>query len=336
MAGPGVVAFDGKRWALRAGEHVDEAWDRLVGEHLLDELETEVSHGLGYLAIMSRKNSKTGRVDVWTSSLPLGQVQVSGSAAFVNGERVGSGSNYLTPGAHWNAVRDSIGPHANPREVPTTRADENRAPVLAILTETLRYLPDVPTTVTLADALFASAQLADERTVAYALPTVLMTLTLELELWPIQQFRGGPALPLRVRAGNEQLEGALLLAGPSEPMPLCIRPGDYRAFVSDAWGVALVGAAALLCPPETDDRSVVDGRDELLHPTEQTKALIGSAVVGHRRTLSEGRSASAEQRDIAGGLGIRLGPNQTWVRAHNRGLTPDTVLRFHWRPRSPA
>ena len=97
-------------------------------------------------------------------------------------------------------------------------------------------------------------------------------------------------------------------------------------------GAALVGGAALLCRPETDDQSAEDGWDELLHPTEETKAVIGSAVVGHRRTLSGGRSASTEQREIARGLGIRLGPSQTWVRAHSRGLPSDTVLRFHWRP----
>ena len=171
VAGAGVLAFDGKRWMLQPGEHVDDAWDRLVGEHLLDELETEVSRELGYLAIMSRKNSRAGRVDVWTPSLPLGQAQVSGSAAFVNGERVGPAGNYLTAGAHWNAVRELIRSHARERDAPATLEDEDRAPVLAGLTETLRYLPDLPTTVTLADSLFASAQLADERTIAYSVPT---------------------------------------------------------------------------------------------------------------------------------------------------------------------
>ena len=184
---------------------------------------------------MSRKNSRAGRVDVWTPSLPLGQAQVSGSAAFVNGERVGPAGNYLTAGAHWNAVRELIRSHARERDAPATLEDEDRAPVLAGLTETLRYLPDLPTTVTLADSLFASAQLADERTIAYSVPTLLVTRTLELKFWPIQQLRGSPALPFRARANDDELNGALLLAAPSEPLPVCIPPGEYRPFVSDAW-----------------------------------------------------------------------------------------------------
>jgi hypothetical protein len=69
-----------------------------------------------------------------------------------------------------------------------------------------------------------------------------------------------------------------------------------------------------------------------LTPLGDTAANLAAHVAGHRRQLSPGWTPSTEARERARQLGIRLAPDETWVRPHVRGAPAGSELRFEWKP----
>jgi hypothetical protein len=68
-----------------------------------------------------------------------------------------------------------------------------------------------------------------------------------------------------------------------------------------------------------------------LVPTAPTRRYLASYVAGHKRHLSVGRHPSPDARKRAEHLGIALGPSETWVRPHARGVPDDAALVFEWK-----
>jgi hypothetical protein len=143
--------------------------------------------------------------------------------------------------------------------------------------------------------------------------------------------RGVLLLPFRYTRGHETTEGALRLDAHTEPTPLYVPPGQNGAELSEAWAIAIIGAAELLCPDGLP--RAANGLDSfVLTPTLETRNLLASSVVGHKRDLGAGMSPSVEASRRALNIGITLGHHETWVRPHDRGALPDAVLRYVWTP----
>jgi hypothetical protein len=84
--------------------------------------------------------------------------------------------------------------------------------------------------------------------------------------------------------------------------------------------------------PHSTSRAVPRTRPwpQHLEPAGPWIRYSGSFVAGHRRRLNEGRSASAEALDRARQVGITLHQNETWVKAHARGIPDGIEMRFRW------
>jgi hypothetical protein len=70
-----------------------------------------------------------------------------------------------------------------------------------------------------------------------------------------------------------------------------------------------------------------------LKPLGHTALNLASFVAGHRRLLAPGWTPSVEAIERASLVGIKLGPDETWVRPHVRGTQTGDELRFAWRRR---
>ena len=68
-----------------------------------------------------------------------------------------------------------------------------------------------------------------------------------------------------------------------------------------------------------------------LKPVGRWTRYSGSIVVAHVRRLPDGQTARDEAHDLARQVGIVLGPHETWVEAHIRGVPADIEMRFQWR-----
>ncbi len=226
----------------------------------------------------------------------------------------------------------------------------------------LEHFPETADQELVESCVEASRQIRHERQVAYDRAVVLECEYAELSLLPIKGGGAHLCVPFRVRRSGGSLQGAILLGATNHPLPAMI---DARAETDDAvgaWACALLGFAAATCielEPVEQPVSRREDRPRLTtgvssgggsHRRPQTRTVPrrrawpayfepvgrwvhyrGSFVAGHRRRLSDGRSASAEARDRARDVGIVLGPRETWVQPHTRGIPEDMEMRFRWR-----
>jgi hypothetical protein len=197
--------------------------------------------------------------------------------------------------------------------------------------DVLTHMPDMPHSVPFPEALFHGGRLTTSRSIAFDRMAELVSPELRLEIWPVQPGFGELLLPFRLDRAEVVVEAALQLDAHTQPPPLRLQPGTYEPLVADAWAIALLGAAQLLCPEPTGDANSLPVWDDRLEATADTERVLNAAVAGHIRHYRT-RTASADARARAAALGIHLAPHETWVRPYTRGQPAETFLRFHWRP----
>jgi hypothetical protein len=346
------VEVHGRVWRPAPREKPWDAWDRLVVERLQEELKACVLRHLGP-AVSFTQPTAVG-LEVHLVDSPSSSILVKGSRVLRNGEQItymfGNMLRTGEPGRIWEAVQRVVmwtePVNITEVEVSTPRepviisklgVSTPREPVNITKVEVSTPLVDIHRDfafplerVSLADALTASNRLTSEkRNVAFGCWVVLTADDVELELSPLKHAHSALLLPFRVVA-EQQLRAAIQIDADTEPAPLYVEPGSYGPAANEAWALALVGAAALLCRDEASGGGPMGSWDSALEPTPETESLLNSAVVGHRRHLNDGQSASRAARERAHALGIALGPDQTWVRPHFRGLQDQPVLHFRW------
>jgi hypothetical protein len=204
--------------------------------------------------------------------------------------------------------------------------------------------------------LHASRRIRLERQVAYERPVVLQYTLGELTLLPITRAQTRLLLPFRLSTGSTTVTGELLLTD-RDPIPLLVTEGATEQEAVTAWTCALLGFADATCitvdsarsprPRESDrPQGVQRSSRSQAHPTHTLPRrqswpqhlepvghwtrYSGSFVASHRRRLTDGQTASGEAVDHARQVGITLQPNETWVRAHTRGVPDGIEMRFYW------
>jgi hypothetical protein len=192
--------------------------------------------------------------------------------------------------------------------------------------------------------------------VAYDRPVVLVCSIGELTLLPVIENHRGFSLPFKFAFGSGTIRAQLVLAN-SDPLPLEIGEDVALEDAVLGWTNALVGFADVTCiqvdspstrglpghrPTASPAASVpaprraprtTQGRHSWpshLIPVGRWASYGGSLVAGHRRRLADDRTASEEAHKRARRVGITLRPDETWVRAHARGIPDALEMRFQW------
>ncbi|HET6192228.1 MAG TPA: hypothetical protein VFE59_35120 [Trebonia sp.] len=274
-------------------------------------------------------------------------------------------ANFLATGPHWSQLREEIYSATAKRGNSLSSGEKagtvTRAPKEAERRRDLglRRISKFPSGI---DPLLArtcieaSRRIRTERQVAYSWPVVLESGLGELMLLPITSTEV-PLLPFRLTSGLKSLEGYLeLIVGHSDPLPLFIDRDVSDEDVIKAWAAALVGFADATCieidwimprhtrpqqgagssvPIQRDPISTAPRRRSQPSRLEQAGAQVrhsAAFVGGHRMRLADGKTASDEARERAWRERIILRENETWVRAHYRGIPKDAGMRFRWHP----
>jgi hypothetical protein len=277
-------------------------------------------------------------------------------------------ANFLIPGLHWQQVADTLR-DAEPELVAewkheqqtkataeATAAVADAEPSRAAAQRRIDHLPDDLAPGLIDACVDASRRIRVERRVDYPWPVVLECDVGELTLLPIVGTETRLLMPFRLSKGMEMLKGKLIL-GDRDPLPLLISDDVADEDAITAWTCALLGFADATCieleltePTARREsarvrwrpRSSVSRRPSArtlprrrpwpshLEPVGQWVRYSGSLVASHRRRLHDGQTASAEARDRARQVGIILGPHETWVRAHARGIPESIEIRFLW------
>jgi hypothetical protein len=227
-----------------------------------------------------------------------------------------------------------VRPRREPEPTPDPEPSRDfgpRPPALVPMRTVLTYMPDLPRSVSFADALLQGDRLTSSRSIAFERMVELVSLEMRLEIWPLQRSYGTLVLPFRLERSGALVEAALQLDADTEPPPLRLQPGSYEPRVADAWALAVIGAAQLLCPQPAANAGSLPGWGEQLNPTAHTQSSLSAAVAGHIRHYKT-RFGSAEARRRAAEIGIQLAPHETWVRPYSRGDATVPFLSFHWRP----
>lgn len=214
--------------------------------------------------------------------------------------------------------------------------------------------------------LTASARLRTQRHFAFHNPVKLTARDLLMTFEPTRYRAGGVEVPFRLEQSDETpVEAALRLTGSNDPLEVAFAPEADEAAALRAWPIALVGFADLTCleivaamsssrrgnggtaqstgagARHRANRAVPfrrpgAGRNRFawssrLSPVGQTAQLAASFVAGHRRHLHPGQHCSEKARAAARSFGIQLGPGETWVQPHERGIPSEVVVELAWR-----
>jgi hypothetical protein len=168
-----------------------------------------------------------------------------------------------------------------------------------------------------------------------------------------------PATPSPAPLVRVHRVGELLLAQTGDLLPAMVDAHAGWAELIGGWACALLGFEAATCfEPEPDQPGMrhrhrsSNGSDrepirrsqsrrvprrrawpEHLEPIGDWVRYQGAFVSGHRRRLFGGRRPSMKARMRAAEVGIALGPRETWVQSHTRGIPEDVEMRFRWRSR---
>ena len=275
----------------------------------------------------------------------------------MDGEPEVSG-NFLVEGPHWHYLERAIAHRAERMRLPFDGLLSDAALSLLPAAEVvLIETPDGCHAEMEEAVLEASSRLRLERQIAFDRPAVLRTRALRIRFSPVEGRSGHFFVPFAVRDGEQESHGLISLTGDRDPLPVLFEHASDE-FILSAWAAALLGYAALTAPV------MVRGQRRVrpLHPSGRAPARGGSRwvrarsapssvfspeltysgghhrgaahfVVGHRRQLFDGREPSDEAVARAADYGIRLHPDETWVRPHARGLSDGQEVEFRWAPR---
>lgn len=281
-------------------------------------------------------------------------------------------ANFLNSGPHWqqlaNVIHDAEAEIVSGWEQ-SQRSRTNR-PEIAVevhaqgpRTQAGRRIDQLPESLSAdlaAACIDASQRIRLHRQLAYERPVILEFRLGELTLLPITGMVGRLEIPFRFRKGQSIIAGHLLLSD-HDPLPLLISENVPEDDAISVWACALLGFAEATCvevaylqsgprdspTAQAKAPSHASPHGEPQHALPQTRQAWwptrlepvgpwqfhhGGLVAGHRRHLSEGMSASPEARNRARQIGINLGPQETWVRPHARGIPAGTEIRFRWHP----
>jgi hypothetical protein len=269
--------------------------------------------------------------------------------------------NFLTPGVHWQQVADVLRDlEATPDIEVEQKATATANTVAAVAAERgwaatpqrIDRLPDTLAPELIRACLDASRRIRKQRRLAYPRPVILQCDAGELTLRPIVMAMAHLLMPFHLHTGQQQLEGNLML-GRRDPLPLLISRNVANEDAITAWIWALLGFADATCteaaPTRPQERHLQARQARRsykasrrrpqprerrwpirLQPVGRWRQYSSSFVVGHRRRLNDGQMASAEACELARQVGIKLGPHETWVRWHTRGVPEDIEIRFSW------
>jgi hypothetical protein len=268
-------------------------------------------------------------------------------------------ANFHEPGPHWSIARDFL-----------LALQDGHEPDLGsslYLVSRDSFSQEIsPDLIEL--GLTASARLRTQRHFAFHNPVKLTAGNLLLTFEPTRYRAGDVEVPFRLERSDETpVEAALRLTGSNDPLAVAFAPEADEAAVLRAWPIALVGFADLTCleivaAPSSSrqgdsgtERSRGEGSDvrhranravpfrragsgrgrvswsSQLSPVGTTAQLAASFVAGHRRHLHPGQLCSEEARAAARSFGIQLGPSETWVQPHERGIPSNVVVELAWK-----
>lgn len=214
----------------------------------------------------------------------------------------------------------------------------------------------------LEDALESSRRIRNDRRYALACPATLESGATTVRLDPVETFGNAPVVPFEVGRFDRQYRGVIYLRAPEIPLAIGVED-EYADELAVVWTYALKAFADLTCLPKPSStnsgavshpsrssrgtsgasstsrrrqagasNSRIDFSDTPLRPDSSTASLLSSFVVGHIRNLPEGHSPSPDAIAEAGDLGIELGPEQTWVKPHTKGMPEFARMTFTWYP----
>jgi hypothetical protein len=278
--------------------------------------------------------------------------------------------NFLVDGPHWGLLRAKIVEDKvlRPRAATPAPAEKpHPAPKHSVTPPRRRILVDeVPVGVSpeLAEVVVeASRKIREERRHAFDRP---ITLEYELGSFILSPIVGTPEflrVPFVFLRDRKRVEGDILLSSNRDPLPVHIDE-EADLMLESVWAGALLALADATCfelPSSTERREPVvsrpspskegsrsggsgyrrmrsSPRSEIwpshLRPVGAWARYSGAFVSGHRRHLHDGWSASADAEN-ARRVGIVLGPGETWVKPHARGLPYQLEIRFKWRAAEP-
>lgn len=211
------------RCSARRGESPDDVSDRAVADALPDLLVRSV-----------KRSFKGPRVTIeWVDDAvvvssqdePLLTIRASYGIHLASGSRVSG--NFLAGGDHWQELL-----HADRRPIRV-------------------QFPDGVDERLAEDAVRASRKIFAERSVAYGVPVLLSQIGSEiaLRIEPVQRLHGQLQIPFTVAGPGFALEGGILLAVDTHPLPLMegrlVGASEDLGF---AWALVLLGIAELTCP----------------------------------------------------------------------------------------
>ncbi len=322
--------------------------DRLVCEQFLDQLEEAVvaqlaGHGFQLKAYRTHEGVRLRDASRAVALINATRAVVGDDAAPILG-------NFLAPrGEHWDELRRRLWQRS--------------------VSEVLTELPASASETERARAVAASLQIRKERSREFGHTVILRRGEISVRFEPIPEH-GIVQVPFEFRDGGEYLSGALRLKAPQDPLALFVFDrSSAQDVIGRAWLLALLGYAELTCAPvEASDKRPGRGPGDdaqrrgskasggsprpprmpqprgtarggsasvplprSLVPTAESRRYLTSYVAGHKRHLGAGRRPSPDARTRAEHLGISLGPNETWVRPHARGVPDDAALVFDWK-----
>lgn len=269
--------------------------------------------------------------------------------------------DFTADGSHWSTLRTALLERRLPQREHVAADSSMETKERADVRRVVVAFPSHVEESFRARVLAASTRIRTERSLDYGSHPVVLEASDHVVRYEAITRRGGAVeLPFSfAQKGQTAIRGALRLRSPGDPLALVCSPDLGEDMLALVWGSGLIGFAELTCVAEIDrpndsvtrrgerqrpqggvserDRYLASGGgghsnhpSPTLHPTARTADALASYVAGHRRRLSDAAHPSDEARAAADDIGIVLGPHETWVRPHVRGVPTDAELHFRW------
>jgi hypothetical protein len=275
--------------------------------------------------------------------------------------------NFLVPGQHWKSLTEACCYRglAILREQRETRS--RGCYRLLPMRTAIRVFsgPPVLSVELIEDADAASRSIRLHRCTALGHRARLRGQECTLYFDPVRSVGMGLAVPFEYRedamdaAEDRAICGILSIQRESDPLPVTLEENRLSDFGARAWAASILAFRAISVPETvepTSYRRMTRRRGvktqssthswssrnptiywERLEPDYWSSSVMLDRspvgphwVVGHKRVLPAGQSASPEKISEAASYGIPLEPGETWVSPHARGASSDTVMPFYW------
>lgn len=242
--------------------------------------------------------------------------------------------------------------HAGVEEMPSAHAVAPRPPTVVVH----RVFPESLAPAVSAAGTKASEQLRTARKLvcAHAVSVAIGRTTVTFR--PLERHGEAIDVPVAFDTVGGTFDFRLRLSASTDPAPIVVDSTADLDALAPRWALALAAFAALTCraslpttstthqhsagqtsqasgrgrTPSSARSGPAPGQTGTLVPAGQTRSWLRSYVVGHPRRLRPGHNAGRDAVARAKALGITLGPDETWVSPHARGLADDAVLEFAW------